>query len=208
MNLGVSGKRWMISLLLLFPALATAQSRNEIVLPEGTRITLQLNDNLSTKKNDEGDSFSATVTSAVYLKERLAIPEGSIVSGSISHLLKPGRFKGKAMMTLLFSTLRLQGSPDLPIVATLVKVGEEGNAETRGEGTIRPENSKGKDITKVAAPAVTGAGIGAIIDGGRGAAIGGSIGAAVGLLFNRGTDVELKRGCTLEIVLDRSLCIK
>jgi hypothetical protein len=198
---------WVLLALLVLPAIAAAQAGSEITLPEGTRISLQLNDYLSTKLNTQGEEFTATVTAPIYVKERLVIPKGSIVSGSISRLLRPGRFKGKAEMHLLFSLLRMQGSPDLPIVASLVSWGEK-STTTGDEGGITPPDSKGKDAAKVAGPAIAGAGIGAIAGGGKGAAIGAGIGAAVGLFSGRGTDLELKRGTAMEIVLDRPLVIK
>jgi len=205
------GWKYLFLAFVLLPGVAGSQVGSEIVLGEGTRISLQLNDPLSTKLNNEGDTFTATVTAPVYLKDRLIIPKGSIITGSISRVLRPGRFKGKAVMNLLFSSIRLPGAAaSLPIVASLARVDQEGNAGVRGEGTIAGVDSKGKDVAKVAAPTLTGAGIGAIVDGGHGAAIGAGIGAAVGLatvLAGRGKDLELRRGSTMDIVLDRPLAI-
>lgn len=205
--MGKLGRRWLILVALLLTSTALAQTGTELILPEGTRISLALNDYLSTKLNSEGDTFTATVVAPVSLNDRIVIPKGSIVSGCISRVVRPGRFKGKAMMNLLFSSLRLPGTIDLPIVASLASVGQEGNAGTRAEGTIAAGSSKGKDAAKIAAPTLTAAGIGAMVDGGRGAAIGAGIGAAVGLLAGRGTDLEVKRGTAMEIVLDRPLTI-
>ncbi len=205
------GKQGFLLALLLFPGFAWPQSGSEAVLIEGTRLSLQLNDYLSTKLNNEGDTFTATLTSPVYLKDRILIPKGSIVSGSISRILRPGRFKGKAVMNLLFNSVRLPGaSAPLPIVASLVRVDPEGNAGVQAEGTIKGEGSKEKDAATVAAPALSGAAIGAIVGGGRGAAIGAGVGAAVGLatvLAGHGKDLEVRRGSTLDIVLDRPLAI-
>jgi hypothetical protein len=200
------GKWGLILVVLLVPAGAAAQGGVDVAIPEGTRISLQLNDYLSTKVNNEGDSFTATVSEPVYLKERLVIPKGSIVSGSVSRLLRPGRFKGKAVMNLLFSTIRIQGSPEVPLVASLTRVGERG---TGNEGDVTAAGSKGKDVAKVAAPTATGAGIGAIVGGGKGAAIGAGIGAAIGLFsVSGGTHLEIKRGTAMEIILDRPLTVK
>lgn len=201
--------RWLMIAFLLAPGKLFAQGGADVALPEGTRINLQLNDFLSTKLNSEGDAFTATVTSPVYLKDRVFIPKGSIVSGSISRILRPGRFKGKAMMNLSFNSIRFPGSADLPIVATLVRIDPEGSGRTQAEGTITAEGSKGTDAVKVAAPTITGAGIGAIVDGGKGAAIGAGIGAVIGLatLARPGKDLEIRRGAALELMLDRPLTI-
>ena len=205
------GQKGLFLAIILLPGIAVSQVGSEIVLGEGTQISLQLNDHLSTKLNNEGDTFTATVTAPVYLKDRLVIPKGSLISGSISRILRPGRFKGKAVMNLLFHSIRLQGgAAPLPIVASLVRVGQDGNAGVRNEGNITAEDSKGRNAAKVAAPTLTGAGIGAIVNGGRGAAIGAGIGAAVGLatvLAGRGKDLELRTGSAMDIVLDRPLAI-
>ena len=199
--------KWSFLLaILLIPAAASAQAGAELFIPEGTRISLQLNDYLTTKLNNEGDSFTATVSEPVYLKERVVIPKGSIVSGSISRLLRPGRFKGKAAMNLLFSTIRIQGSPEVPMVASLTRVGEQGAGN---EGNVPASGSKGKDVAKVAAPTAAGTGIGAIVGGGKGAAIGAGIGAAIGLFsIAGGSHLEINRGTAIEIILDRPLTIK
>ncbi len=190
---------------------AGAQTAVETILPEGTTISLQLNDNLSTKQNKEGDTFTATVVAPVSLKDRIVIPKGCIVSGSVLHVMGPGRFKGKAQLSLMFNSIRLPDSPKpLPIAASLARTCTDGKDGTNPEGTIEPGGSKGKDAAKVGAPAATGAVIGAVVNGGKGAAIGAGIGAAVGLasiFAGHGADVEVKRGCSMDIVLDRPLAI-
>ncbi len=139
----------------------------------------------------------------------MIIPKGSIVSGTISRIMRPGRFKGKAMMNLSFDSIRLPGAPDLPIVATLVSIDPEGNGGTGQEGTIVGEGTKVKDVARVATPTLAGAGIGGIVSGGQGAAIGAGIGALVGLatLARPGKDLEIRRGAGMNVVLDRQLSV-
>jgi hypothetical protein len=195
-------------LVLYLPHFSAASS---LVLPEGTRITLQLNDNLSTKSNSEGDSFTAVVMTPVYMGEQIAIPKGSIVSGSISRILRPGRFKGKAAMNLLFHSIRIPGrGGDVPIVAILVRIDPEGNGCIRSEGTVVGESSKHSDIAKVITPGIAGAGIGAVAGRGKAAAIGAGIGVFAGLatvLTSRGKDLEVQRGSTLDIELEQPLTL-
>jgi hypothetical protein len=197
----------VLSMLLLYPHLCPAQ---EFTLPQGTKITLQLDDHLSTRLNREGDAFTAKVISPVYVGDRQIIPKGSVVSGSISRILRPGRFRGKAVMNLLFKSIRIPGYPETPIVASLSSVDPDGNSGVRAEGSIEGEGSIGRDTGRVLAPAGTGAGIGGIVGGGKGAAVGAGIGAAVGLatiFATRGKDLEMRRGAKMEITLDRPLVI-
>ncbi len=189
---------------------AAAQTAGEVVVAERTKISLQLNDHLSSKTNVEGDQFTANVITPVYSGDRLVVPKGSIVTGTISRVLRAGRFKGKAMMNLQFQTIRVPGRGEVPIVASLARVDADGNAGVQTEGTIPAERSIGSDIARILAPGITGAGVGGLAGGGRGAAIGAGIGAAVGaavIFSTRGKDVEMKRGSTMDIVLDRPLIL-
>jgi hypothetical protein len=197
----------LIVFLFLSPI---SEAATDTVLPEGTRITLQLNNTLSTKSNNEGDAFSAVVTMPVYLGNQMVIPKGSAVNGSISRILRPGRFKGKAIMNLLFQSISIPGRGQLAIVATLVRVDADGNRGIRSEGRIEGEGSTGSDAGKVVAPTIAGAGIGTLAGGGKGAGIGAGVGAAIGLatvFASRGKDIEVQRGSSLDILLDRALII-
>lgn len=205
-------KTFVLALLYLGlgAVFAAPEKGSEVMLAQGTKISLELNDHLSTKLNTEGDSFTANVTAPVYQGDRLVIPKGSVVTGSVSRIQRPGRFRGKAAMNVIFQTLQVSGKTQVPLVASLATVEPEGNSGVKAEGTIAGESSKGKDAGRVAKPGLTGSGIGALVGGGKGSAIGAGVGAAVGLatvFATRGKDLELHRGTTLDIVLDRPLVI-
>jgi hypothetical protein len=187
-----------------------SQSGGEISLPEGTSIKLQLNNDLSTRLNSEGDNFTANVIAPLYFADRLVIPKGSIVTGSVSRVIRPGRLKGKAVMNLLFSSIQIPGRGELAIVASLARVDQEGNAGVGTEGTVRGEGSTGADAARILKPGLAGAGIGGLAGGGRGAAIGSGVGTVIGLatvFSTRGKDLQMRRGSTLDISLDRPLVI-
>ena len=193
-----------LSIPLAFSAAA------DTILPEKTRITLQLNNHLSTKVNSEGDAFTAYVTVPVLFGDRIVIPKGSVVAGSISRILRPGRFKGKALMNLIFQSINIPGHGQLPIVASLARVDSQGHGAIRSEGTVEGESTEGNDIGRVLVPGIAGAGIGGLAGGAKGAAIGSGVGTAVGLaavFATRGKEIEIRRGATLEILLDQALTI-
>jgi len=197
--------------LIFIPGAVPAYSQSsaaEVTLAEGTRVSLQLNDYLSTKLSNEGDPFTANVIAPVYVGEKLVIPKGSVVTGNVSRILRPGRFRGKALMNLVFHSVRIPGRGDLPIIASLVRVDSETISGTRDEGGVVGKGSTGMDAGRVATPSLAGAGIGAIAGGGKGAAVGAGVGAVVGLtsiFVTRGKDLEIRRGAVMEIALDRSL---
>ncbi|MEO0249838.1 MAG: hypothetical protein ABIN58_09970 [candidate division WOR-3 bacterium] len=200
----------LIALAFGFGLPCLSLGAGDIIIPEKTKIALQLNNHLSTKVNREGDSFSAVVVEPVYQGDRIVIPKGSVVEGSISRIVRPGRFKGKAVMNLLFQSINIPGRGQLPIVASLARVDPEASPGVRSEGGLERENSVGKDAGRVLAPGLAGAGIGALRGGGKGAGIGAGVGAAIGLatvFATRGRDLEVHRGSTMDLLLDKPLVI-
>lgn len=201
---------WSAALVLVLLMQPVSMAAPDTVLPETTRITLQLNNHLSTKVNSEGDSFTAYVTTPVSLGDKIVIPKGSVVTGSISRIIRPGRFKGKAIMNVLFQSIEIPGRGQLPLVASLAKMGSEASGEIRTEGTVEGEGSEGSDIGKIVMPGLVGTGIGSLAGGGKGAAIGAGIGAAFGLatiFAARGKEIEVPRGSALDIILVKPLTI-
>ena len=139
-----------LTLALLMQPVSLAAA--DTVLPETTRITLQLNKHLSTKVNSEGDPFTAYVTIPVSLGQRIVIPKGSVVTGSVSRIIRPGRFKGKAVMNVLFQSIEIPGRGQLPIAASLARMDPEGSGGVRSEGTVEGEGSEGSDIGRIVMP--------------------------------------------------------
>jgi len=200
---------WLVFALALGTGIASPQGGSETTLSDGTLLQLELNDHLSSKLNREGDTFTATVTVPLYVSERLVVPRGSLVMGNISRIIRPGRFKGKAVMNLVFQSIRLPGRGDLPILASLARLdSSKGGARVVSESGVQGDASTGRDVVRVATPSLAGAGIGSLAGGGAGSAIGAGIGAAVGLgtvFTTRGKDLEILRGSGMEIRLDRPL---
>ena len=207
--MNLTGGLALISALLLFSPPQVLLSA-DMTLPEGTRVYLQLNTPLSTRASSEGDTFTAVVTEPVSIGEKIVIPKGSDVTGSVSRIQRPGRFKGKAVMTLQFQSISIPGRGQLPIVASLIGVDREGNRGVNDEGTIVGEGSEGRDAGRVIVPGLAGAGIGTLAGGGKGAGIGAGVGVSIGLasvFTSRGKDIEIRRGATLDISLDKPLVI-
>jgi hypothetical protein len=186
-----------LALVVVMPVCAA-----DVNLPDGTQITLQLNDTLSTASNMEGDKFTAVVAMPVYLGDRIVIPKGSLVTGSVSRILRPGRLKGKAVLDLMFQTIKVPGRKAADLDATLIWLDPEGSdgiqIEVGGQGG-------GKSAAKVSPsklPKVSGR---ALTQGG------GSVGIASGgrpSVFNsKGDELEIHRGATLDILLDHPLVL-
>jgi hypothetical protein len=196
-------------LLLIFFVPSTSMAVSDAIIPKGQKLNLQLNKTLSTKEDSEGDLFTAVVTTPVYLKERVMIPKGSVVNGRISRITRPGRFTGKAVMSLLFQSIYIPGHEQLPIIATLVSMDSKENGEVGTEGYV--EGGGSSSVGRIVGPGLVGAGLGALIGNSKGAGIGAGLGVAAGLITvltqTPGKDIEISRGSMLVIELKRPLTI-
>ena len=190
---------------------ASSDPAQEITLPTGTKIPLALKHAITTKSAHEGDAVYAETTFPIVLNDRIIIPAGSYVQGSISNVKRPGRVKGRAEVLVHFSTLILPNGYTLLLPGAVDNVPGMDNGRMKGkEGTIQGESTKGKDAARIAEAAGTGGLIGAAADGGKGAAVGGAGGGLIGLaavLLSRGPDLRLEAGSTMETVLERPITV-
>ncbi|MCH8948741.1 MAG: TrbI/VirB10 family protein [Candidatus Acidiferrales bacterium] len=204
---------WLVALPASAQEKAKSTQREEpppaAVLPAGTRIPLVLENTINTKNARVGDRLYFQTIYPVVVNNRILIPAGSYVRGSVTFTKRPGRIKGRGELHVRFEELTLPNGYTVDLQASLAGVGTTGNEEVnREEGGIKGEGSKGEDVRTVATTTSAGAGIGAIAGRGKGVAIGAGVGAAAGLaaiLLTRGRELVLPRGTTVEIALDRPL---
>lgn len=195
------------------PAPADPQARSYSVTA-GTRVPLLLINSISTRSAHEGDQVYLETAFPIVISQKIVIPPGSYVRGTITQVKRPGRVKGRGEMYLRFDSLTLPNGVTRDFRARVGAV-DGGGSETldKKEGKIQGDTSKGSDLGTMATTTATGTGIGAIAGsaGGRpglGTGLGAGAGAVAGLaavLLTRGPDVQLMRGTELDMVLDRAL---
>lgn len=180
-------------------------------IPRGTRIRVKLLDTLTTRRNQKGDLFRVEVVEDIQVGDRIAVPEGSRITGRISHLRRPGRIRGKAEMTLVFEELLLSSQKRVALAASIASVEERSQSQVKDEdGTVEGPGSKREDATRVGTGAGIGALIGVLTGGGSGARSGAAAGGIVGLagvLVTRGEDMVLYAETELELELDEKLVL-
>ena len=197
---------WSLVILQGIVWLPVCRAADRVIVPEGTQITLQLNKTLSTKENHEGDLFDTYVIESVYHNGQIVIPKGSTVSGSISRITRPGRFKGKAVMHLLFQSIQIPGHGEMSIHASLVRVDSDEDMDIHTESALEDKSSMQGDVGKMITPGLAGTGVGSLKENSKKAEIGGGIGLA-NIFWTRGKDLELYRGSTMDISLEQALKI-
>lgn len=193
------------------PAAAPENSGPErVYVPAGTHLPLVLQNTINTRHAKRGELVYFETIYPVTINNRVVIPAGSFVRGSVSDVKRPGRVKGRGQLFVRFDSLTLPNGYTLPLSASVRNAQGRGEESANQEGRVVGEGSKGHDAGTVATTAATGTLIGVAAGGGKGAAIGAGAGAAAGLagvLLTRGKEVELPRGSTFDIVLDRELSL-
>ena len=168
----------------------------ELELAADSVIGLQVDTAVSTRTAEVEDTVEARVTRDVLVADRVAVPAGTRMLGSVVLVEKGGKLRDAARLGVRFHTLIMDAGLQVPIVT---------------ETIYREGRSRGSDsIAKIGGAAVGGAILGAIFGGGRGAAIGGSIGAAGGTAAALNGEAEpagLPPGTMLTVRLSRSVAV-
>jgi type IV secretion system protein VirB10 len=179
------------------------------VVPSGTRLPLILHNAVTTRNAKPGDPVYLETLFPVVIDSRILIPAGSYVQGEIQEARRPGKVKGTGEIRLRLNSMILPNGYAVDFNAVPTNAGTGGNEATDKEGNIHGDTDKGDDAATVAKSTGIGAAIGAIAgQGAKGAGIGAGVGAAAGLaavLLTRGPELELPRGTTVDVVLDRTV---
>ena len=138
----------------------------EVTIPSDAVLGLQIERTVSSELARVEDRVDARVTRDVRVGDRVAIPAGSLVQGSVMEVERGGKVKDRAKLGVRFHTVVLADGTRLNI---------------KTDSVVREGPSPAKESTaKIGGAAAGGAILGAILGGGKGAVIGGSIGAAGG----------------------------
>jgi hypothetical protein len=148
---------------------------SQITIKPGTFVTVRVEQEISSDRNQQGDVFSATLAQPIVVDGVVVAQRGQTVMGRVAEAMKAGRVSGTSRLALQLTGLTLADGTQPNVQSQLVNR----NGQT----------SVGNDVAAVAATTAVGAGIGAAADWGRGAAIGAGAGATagiIGVLLTRG----------------------
>jgi hypothetical protein len=172
--------------------------RPVIIIPRDTELILEMQQDLDTEHNREGDKFTARVAAPSEIA-------GATIEGRISKVTKPGRLKRRSELLLTFDRIVLSDTRWSNMSGALVEVMPvkgDNISKVDNEGTAVGQSSMKSDAVKVGG--ATGAGLvtGAVIGGPVGAAVGAGMGAAFGVgavVIERGKHVRLGRNQQIRI---------
>lgn len=193
------------------PAVAgPAANQKQIQVPVGTHLPLVLHNGISTRNAKPGDPVYLETVYPILVGDRIVIPAGTYVSGEITDAKRPGRVKGRGEIMLRLTNMILPNGYSVSLLATPNDANGGGADTVDKEGKIKSNTNKSGDAKTIGETTAGGATIGAITDGAKGAGIGAGVGAAVGLaavMLTRGPEVNLPRGSSLDVVLDRPILL-
>lgn len=148
------------------PAPEPQPQLTEIVVPAETVIGVQVNTTVSSERARIEDPVEGRVTRDVTVGDRVAIPAGARLLGSVTLVERGGKFRERARIAVRFHTAVLHDGSRVPLSTTAIM--REGESPAR------------ESAAKVGGSAVGGAIIGAILGGAKGAVLGGTAGAGAG----------------------------
>ncbi len=180
-----------------------------LTVPSGTKLPLVLHNSITTRNAKPGDPVYLETLFPIVVNNKILVPAGSYVQGEIISTKRPGKVKGVGEMQLRLNTMILPNGYTVNFNAIPNNAGTGGNESVDSEGKIKGDTDKATDAGTVLKGTAIGAGIGGIASrSAGGAGIGAAAGAAVGLmavLLTRGPELELPRGTTLDVVIDRAV---
>jgi hypothetical protein len=162
-----------------------------------TTMRLRLNDKLSSKDTKVGEQFQSTVVDPVYAKGLVVIPQGSIVTGRVTHVVRASRKSQSGSLNVEFTKVELPNGRVAALNGSLTT-----SASADNEGEVKGGSYKKRNVAFVAGAAV----VGGLINGVAGAGIGAGVGIA-GALFSKGKEAEVKAGTEYNMILNRSLVL-
>ncbi len=188
--------------LMLLPAYLYCQT---VEVQKGIHLKVSLSQEISTKTAEKGEEIDAALMDDFVSEDRVVIPKGSTLHGSIVRSTRAGRLRGRAELALHFYKAELPTGETFSVSASPVAAkGESLNFSP--EGSAQGKSAGKRTAATVAGTAAAGAAVGAAVDGKKGAAVGAGIGIIAGIIGSTAggeKDQVLKKGTVLELVLDR-----
>jgi len=168
----------------------------EVTVPAGTELSIELLNDLSSETATVETAVRGRLRRAVEAEGRTVLPAGATMTGAVTEVVRPGKVKGRASLSLQFTHVTVNGERS-PLATRPI--------------TVEGESSTKSDAAKIGIGAGAGAVVGGILGGGSGAATGAAIGGGAGtaaVLATRGKDVVLASGTALSTALSAAKTVE
>ena len=187
--------RWAILSLLIFVGQIPifAQTDSIYRLPEGTRILLKMDVELSSRVATVNDTFTAAIARPVMIHDVVVLPVGTAVEGRVVGVERAAGARQAGRLDIVFESMRTANSKPVRIEGSMTK-------------ELVPDSSAKLNAMSVLGGGVIGGAIGALLRSASGALIGAGVGAGAGMgiaLLKKGKEVRIREDEEFEIVLKK-----
>jgi hypothetical protein len=169
-----------------------------VTVPEATPLKVKLEQGLNSGTNQTGDTFQATLLAPVVVGDRVVLPEGSSIQGTLTDVVpaKKGIKESGGIMTLSFDRITTPS----------------GNSASMAASFSKQAKSTGKKAGTIGGAAAGGALLGKVLGGdSKDAAVGAVVGGAIGTgvaAGTKGSELKLEAGTELTITLEKPITLQ
>ena len=163
---------------------------HQVIVAAGTLIPVRTIDSIDSRTDQVGQTFRASIETAVVVDDEVAIPRGSTVYLKLTRAASAGEVRGKSELQLELDRIVI-GNRTYSVESNVI----QRSGEAEGPKTARD----------VGIGAAIGAAVGAIAGGGKGAAVGAAAGAgagAVAAVVTKGEQVLVQSETLLDFRLE------
>lgn len=179
------------------PAPAPAPQTVAYTLSSGTELKVKLEDALDSGTTQPGDHFASTLVDQVIVGDRVVLPAGSRIDGTVTDVVpaKKGIKESGGSLTLSFERVTTTGGESVPLSASISRVAK---STKKKAGTIAGSAAGGALLGKILGGSTKDAAVGAVV--------GGAIGTGVAA-GTKGTEMKLEAGTQMTITLDQPMTL-
>lgn len=187
----------VLSLLIFANSLTLVGQTDTIYrLPAGTRIVLKLDAELTSRVSALNDTFLATVTKPVLIRDTIVLPVGTVIEGRVAGVSPAAGGGRPGKLSVVFETLRIS------------------NQTRHIDGVLTKEivvpSNPGLSFLSILGGAAAGGVLGAASKTSKGVLIGAGIGAAAGTgiaFLRKGKEARIRKDEEFEIELRKEVLL-
>lgn len=197
MNLTRTATKIFALSFLLFSFSALTKSQSIYELEAGTKIRVQMDNEINSEVSSVNDTFTTVVAEPVIVRDAVVLPAGTVIEGRVTKVTRAEVGGKKGEMEVKFEIIRFTDGAKRDIEGVLVD-------------KLEAESSSKTGIFSAIAGTAFGALIGAVSKADNGALIGAGVGAGVGTsvaLLQKGKNVRIKSDEKFEIKLTRNVTL-
>ena len=140
-------------------------ARRELVILRGATLRVRIDQAIDTRRNPAGTKFQTSLAQPLIHDGAIVLPRGTRFTGHVVESKPSGRFKGRAILSLMLDSVLWNGTAHPISTAAATRVSSR---------------HKKRNLALIGAGAATGASIGAIAGGPVAAAVGAAAGSVAG----------------------------